>query len=139
MTKKISSKDKKDWENFTKSKDKLENKDLDYIEVNKKIDIKSIDLHGCNLNEANKKIKNFIEKSFSQRVDTINVITGKGSRSKNKHDPYQSLDLGILKYSVPEFIKNNDELMKIIKNIDFNAINDEGQGSFHITLKKNNL
>jgi len=91
------------------------------------------------LDEANKKIRDFIDKSFADGVNTINVITGKGSRSKNKEDPYQSSDLGILKYSVPEFIKNNDELMKKIKNIDLKSIYDENMGNFEINLKKNNL
>jgi len=139
LIKKISKKDKKDWENFIKSKDKVENKDINYFENKKNINIKTIDLHGCTLDEANKTIKNFIEKSFSQSVNKINVITGKGSRSKNKDDPYQSINLGMLKYSVPEFIKNDNELMKKIKNIDFSSINDESQGSFNITLKKNDL
>ena len=136
MIKKISSKDKKDWENFLNSKDKLENKDSNYLQNKKSISEKTIDLHGYTLNEANKKIKYFIEKSFTERVSKINIITGKGKRSKNKNDPYLSANLGILKYSVPEFIKNDNELMKKIKNIDFKSVNDQNQGSFNITLKK---
>ena len=136
MIKKISSKDKKDWENFLNSKDKLENKDSNYFQNKKSISEKTIDLHGYTLNEANKKIKYFIEKSFTERVSKINIITGKGKRSKNKNDPYLSANLGILKYSVPEFIKNDNELMKKIKNIDLKSVNDQNQGSFNITLKK---
>ena len=101
MKKKISLKDKKDWEKFIKSSDKLENKDLNYYETIRNVNKKTIDLHGYTLDEANNKIKDFIEKSFLEGVNIINVITGKGSRSKNKEDPYQSSDLGILKYSVP--------------------------------------
>ena len=134
MIKKISKKDKKDWENFIKSKDKVENKDINYFENKKNINIKTIDLHGCTLDEANKTIKNFIEKSFSQSVNKINVITGKGSRSKNKDDPYQSINLGMLKYSVPEFIKSNRELMKIIKKID-DQVDNKNSGFFSIFLK----
>ena len=137
MKKKISLKDKKDWEKFIKSSDKLENKDLNYYETIRNINKKTIDLHGYTLDEANNKIKDFIEKSFLEGVNIINVITGKGSRSKNKEDPYQSVDLGILKYSVPEYIRNNKELMKKVKCIDLKSIYDETKGNFNIILKKN--
>ena len=136
MKKKISLKDKKDWEKFIKSSDKLENKDLNYETISN-VNKKTIDLHGYTLNEANNKIKDFIDKSFLEGVNIINVITGKGSRSKNKEDPYQSSDLGILKYSVPEYIRNNKELMKKVKSIDLKSIYDETKGSFNIILKKN--
>ena len=136
MKKKISLKDKKDWEKFIKSSDKVENKDLNY-ETIRNVNKKTIDLHGYTLNEANNKIKDFIDKSFLEGVNIINVITGKGSRSKNKEDPYQSADLGILKYSVPEYIRNNKELMKKVKSIDLKSIYDEAKGNFNIILKKN--
>ena len=136
MKKKISLKDKKDWEKFIKSSDKVENKDLNY-ETIRNVNKKTIDLHGYTLNEANNKIKDFIDKSFLEGVNIINVITGKGSRSKNKEDPYQSVDLGILKYSVPEYIRNNKELMKKVKSIDLKSIYDETKGNFNIILKKN--
>ena len=139
MKKKISLKDKKDWEKFIKSSDKLENKDLNYYETIRNINKKTIDLHGYTLDEANNKIKDFIEKSFLEGVNIINVITGKGSRSKNKEDPYQSADLGILKYSVPEYIRKNKELMKKVKSIDLKSIYDEAKGNFNIILKKKNL
>ena len=137
MKKKISLKDKKDWEKFIKSSDKLENKDLNYYETIRNVNKKTIDLHGYTLNEANNKIKDLIDKSFLEGVNIINVITGKGSRSKNKEDPYQSADLGILKYSVPEYIRNNKELMKKVKSIDLKSIYDETKGNFNIILKKN--
>lgn len=136
MKKKISLKDKKDWEKFIKSSDKVENKDLNYETISN-VNKKTIDLHGYTLNEANNKIKDFIDKSFLEGVNIINVITGKGSRSKNKEDPYQSADLGILKYSVPEYIRNNKELMKKVKSIDLKSIYDETKGNFNIILKKN--
>ena len=136
MKKKISLKDKKDWEKFIKSSDKVENKDLNY-ETIRNVNKKTIDLHGYTLNEANNKIKDLIDKSFLEGINIINVITGKGSRSKNKEDPYQSADLGILKYSVPEYIRNNKELMKKVKSIDLKSIYDETKGNFNIILKKN--
>ena len=136
MKNKISDKDKKDWQKFIESKERVQNKDS-YNNEEKKISIeKTIDLHGYSLDEANQKIKEFIEKSYLESVSKINIITGKGSRSKNKNDPYQSSDLGILKHSIPDYIKNNIELMKKIKKIDFQSINSSNLGSFYIILKK---
>ena len=83
----------------------------------------------------NKKIENFIENCYSKKIKKINVITGKGMRSKNLEDPYQSIDMSILKYSVPEYIKNNNELMKKIIRIDFDSVNSPSKGSFDIFLK----
>ena len=137
MTKKISNKDKKDWKKFIEGNEKLENKDK-YIKkkTHNNFIEKTIDLHGYNLEDANNKIKDFIKKSYIEGVNKIIIITGKGSRSKNTNNPYQSFDLSILKYSVPNYIKNNSELMKKIKEMDFNSVNDESQGNFDILLKK---
>ena len=134
--KKITDKDKKDWKNFTSGKDKIEDKDNFNIQFEEKEFLKSIDLHGYTLEEANKTISHFIEKCYEEGVNKINVITGKGSRSKNKEDPFKSYDLAILKYSVPNFIKNNLELMKKIKMIDFDSVNSSLKGNFNIILKK---
>ena len=134
--KKITDKDKKDWQNFTSSNDKIEDKDNFNIKLKEKEFLKSIDLHGYTLEQANKTISHFIEKSYEEGVNRINVITGKGSRSKNKEDPFKSYDLAILKYSVPNFIKNDSELMKKIKMIDFDSVNSSLKGNFDIILKK---
>ena len=136
MIKKISEKDKKDWENFVKKKDKVEDKDILFKNnLNKKVHME-IDLHGYSLDGANKKIFEFVNDCFDKKVKSINVITGKGLRSKNIDDPYSSTDLAILKYSVPEFIKNNSELMKKIKSLNFNESNSKNSGNFNIYLKK---
>ena len=135
MIKKITEKDKKDWLNFLSSKKKLINKDNQQNQ-SQRID-KTIDLHGYSLDNANKKINEFIKICFSQKVNKINVITGKGSRSKNKNNPYQSEKFGILKHSVPEYIKTNINLMKMIKEIKFKDIENSSKGSFDILLKKN--
>ena len=136
MNSKISDKDKKDWKNFTLSKDKILNKDLNITKdkIKKKI-IKKIDLHGFSLENANKVIEEFIIKSFEESVNKIIVITGKGLRSKNDENPYISKNLSILKYSVPEFIKSNINLMKVIKSINEADIEDGGKGAFYIYLK----
>ena len=137
MIKKISDKDKIDWEKFIKSKEKLPNKDYKYTEKNTP-QIKKIDLHGFNLIDANEKIEKFINTAFKENIKKLIVITGKGLHSQNENDPYVSKDFGILKYSVPEFVKKNKNLMKIILRIDEATINDGGSGAFYIYLKKNN-
>ena len=136
MIKKISEKDIKDWENFIKNKNKVEDKD-NFLQknLNKEVHME-IDLHGYSLDGANKKIFEFVNDCYDKKVKSINVITGKGLRSKNIDDPYSSTDLGILKYSVPEFIKNNSELMKKIKSLNFNESNSKNSGNFNIYLKK---
>ena len=138
MIKKISDQDKKDWKKFIDSDEKLDNKDININKIEKNLKKKSIDLHGYTLDNANKTISEFINKCYLEGVESIKVITGKGSRSKNKEDPYLSTDLSILKYSIPNYIKNNSELMKKIKELDLDSVNDVSQGTFDILLKKNN-
>ena len=133
---KISDKDKKDWEKFLLNNESLPDKDTNFSIKNSKR-INKIDLHGYSLSEANKKIKNFILYLFKKKIYKLIVITGKGIHSENIKDPYVSKDLGILKYSVPEFIKNNSELMNMIYDIKEASIEDGGSGAFYIFLKKN--
>ena len=135
MNKKITDKDKKDWEDFLAKKEKLPNKDFN--KINKKTSrTASIDLHGYTLDEANLKIENFINKSFDEGVSKLIIVTGKGLHSQNDKDPYVSKKLGILKYSVPEFIKNNNDLINKILEIKDAEIEDGGAGAFYIYLKK---
>ena len=136
MNKKISEKDIKDWKEFTESNSKIENKDIDFVQL-EKISNRTLDLHGLTLEIANKKIEQFIKSSFDKNVEKITVITGKGLRSKVDQNPYQSKDLSILKYSVPEFIRNNLELMSLIKKIDDQTEN-KNSGSFTIHLRSKN-
>ena len=131
----ISDKDKTDWDNFINNKEKLPNKDINH-KYRKTEKIRSIDLHGYTLDQANKTIESFIKKAFSENVNKLIVVTGKGLHSENLKDPYVSKDLGILKYSVPEFIYNNSSLMKIINEITDAKLDDGGQGAFYIFLKK---
>ena len=136
MNDNISNKDKKDWDKFINSNEKLPDKDFKKIEKkNKKT--RSIDLHGFTLDEANKTIENFINKAFSENINKLIIVTGKGLHSENEKDPYVSKDLGILKYSVPEFISNNASLMSMINEITDAKIEDGGAGAFYIYLKKN--
>ena len=138
MNKKLSDKDKKVWEEFVNSKEKIKDKDLQYTKKNFTYIEKTIDLHGYSLEDANIKIEKFILLCFEKGVTKINIITGKGSRSKNLNDPYQSKDLSILKYSIPNHIKENQNLMNKILKIDYKSIESESKGSFDIILKKKN-
>ena len=138
MSNDISEKDKKDWEKFISSDDNLPNKDFK-TSNQKSFKIKSIDLHGYTLDEANKTIEEFIYLSFKEKVNKIIVVTGKGLHSQNEKNPYVSKDLSILKYSVPEFIENNKSLMNIIYELKGASIDDGGDGAFYIFLKKNKL
>jgi DNA-nicking Smr family endonuclease len=135
LIKKISDKDKKDWEKFLKNEEKIPNKDFISSKKIRHEKIKKIDLHGYSLQEANKSVESFIQKCFDNSVTKIIVITGKGLRSKNKENPYLSKDLSILKYSVPEFIENNSLLNKMIIEITDAKIEDGGGGAFYIYLK----
>ena len=136
MTNNISEKDQKDWENFLSKKERLPDKDN---KLTKRITFKtrSIDLHGYTLEDANKSIESFIIKSYQDKINKLIVVTGKGIHSQNEKDPYVSKDLSILKYSVPEFISNNKNLMKIIYEMKDAKIEDGGGGAFYIFLKKN--
>ena len=138
MKKNISNKDKKDWEEFITNKEKLPNKDINLKQKNT-IKTKIIDLHGYTLESANKTIEVFIKKSFLESINKIIVVTGKGLHSQNEKDPYVSKDLSILKYSVPEFINKNNDLMKLINEIKDAKIEDGGEGAFYIFLKKNKI
>ena len=136
MNKKLSNKDKKDWEKFVNSKEAIQDKDLQSTKKDFSYIEKIIDLHGYSLEEANIKIEKFILSSFEKGVRKINIITGKGSRSNNLDDPYQSKDLSILKYSVPNYIKENKNLMNKILKIDFESVKMSSKGNFDIILKK---
>ena len=135
MSNKISDKDKKDWENFLSNDEVLPNKDLN-ISKQKKQKTITCDLHGFSLDEANKKIKKLVNYAYEDGINKIIIVTGKGLHSENDKDPYISKDLGILKYSVPEYISNNKELMSLINEIKDASIEDGGSGAFYIYIKK---
>ena len=137
MSKKLSDKDLRDWENFVNSKDRISSKEeLNKSQINKKRSSFKIDLHGFSLDQANKFIEKTINDCFEKEVSKLNIITGKGMRSKSTEDPYKSSELSILKHSIPEFINSNVELMRKIKNID--DTDEKNLGSFNVYLKSKN-
>jgi len=132
---KISEKDKQDWENFLSKKEKLQNKDFNLKKIYRQ-KVRSIDLHGYTLDQANQKISDFISQSYIAGINKLIVVTGKGLHSENEKNPYVSKDLSILKHSVPEFIKNDKNLMNKIYEFSEAKIEDGGSGAFYIFLKK---
>ena len=136
MNSKLTDKDKKDWKNFTSSRDKVPNKDFKINKKNIKENTERImDLHGFSLENANKIVEGFINNSYQEGIKKVIVVTGKGTRSKTANNPYLSRDLSILKHSVPEFIKSNSSLMNKIKQISEANIEDGGSGAFYIYFK----
>ncbi len=136
MNKKLSKKDLKDWKNFVEGNQRVPNKDN--FKNEKKIKKEAtIDLHGFSLDHANNKVEKFISECFDKKIEKLNIITGKGLRSKVDQNPYQSKDLSILKYSVPEFVKSSNKLMSIIKKIEDQTDN-KNSGFFCIYLKLKN-
>ena len=135
MNSNISDKDKKDWENFILGEEKLPNKDLEFKKKNF-FSTRSIDLHGYTLDRAHEACKEFIFKSYADKINKLIIVTGKGLHSENEKNPYASKDLSILKYSVPNYIKKNLDLMSLIREISDAKIEDGGEGAFYIYLKK---
>ncbi len=137
MNKKLSNKDLKDWNKFVKSKDKINPKEeLNESSTNKKKSSFVIDLHGYSLDQANKFVEKTIDECFEKEILKVNIITGKGMRSKSAEDPYKSSELSILKHSIPEFINTNAELMKKIKNIE--NVDEKNSGSLDVYLRSKN-
>ena len=137
MSKKLSDKDLKDWNKFIKSKDKINPKEeINDLLINKNKSTFVIDLHGYGLDDANKFVEKTINECFEKQFSIVNIITGKGMRSKSAEDPYKSSELSILKHSIPEFINSNVQLMKKIKNID--SSDEKNLGSFNVYLKSKN-
>ena len=136
MNDNISDKDKKDWQTFISSKEKIVDKDFK-PQIKNHLKVRSLDLHGYTLEQANNAIEKFILKAFEEGVSKLIIVTGKGIHSNVERDPYVSKDLSILKYSVPEFINNNKNLMGVINDIQDATIEDGGSGAFYVLLKKN--
>ena len=137
MKKKPTLEDLNAWKKFLSSKEPIKNKDV-YLDQNKPKQFltKKIDLHGYTLDEANLKTKELILSYYKQNIYKVIIITGKGSKSDNEKNPYISKDLSLLKYSVPHYLKTNESLKQVIKNISQADIKDGGEGAFYVYLKK---
>ena len=133
-----SSKDKKDWLDFTKQIGNISPKENDLSQEN--IEIKKVlklDLHGSSLTESNEMVKKFINECFNRGYKKLLIVTGRGLRSKSYDNPYVSEKLSVLKYSVPEFIKNDENLNYKISKITQADPQEGGEGAISIFLKTN--
>ena len=134
----VSSKNKKDWIDFTKQIGNINPKESDFFQAGAEINkVRKLDLHGISLSESNKIVKKFVLESFNQGYKKLLIVTGKGLRSKSYDNPYVSEKLSVLKYSVPEFIKNDENLNNKISRISKAEIKDGGEGAIYIFLKNN--
>ena len=134
--KNLSEEDKKVWEDYTKSPSDVYDKENKPIANSLRKERYKFDLHGFTLDEANKKVREIILSCINNRYKEILLITGKGLHSTNENDAYVSKNLSKLKFSVPEFINNNEELNKCVFSITGAAIKDGGEGALIIKLKK---
>ncbi len=132
----VSSKDKKDWIDFTQNIDDVQPKEDDLQKENPQINqLPKLDLHGYSLSESNVIVKKFITETFELGYKKLLIVTGKGSRSKSYDNPYVSEKLHVLKYSIPEFIKNDEDIKNKISNVSEADIRDGGEGAIYIFLK----
>ena len=122
---------------FTKKIENISVKEVDFLQENIQINkIPKLDLHGLSLSKANQKVKEFINESFDQGYKKLLIVTGKGLRSKINNDPYRSKKMNVLKHSVPEYIKNEEDISKKIKSISMADIEDGGEGAIYVFLKR---
>ena len=137
MTKKKTSnqEDKKAWEEYVKNPSDIYDKDLDLSNSIKRRERYIFDLHGFSLDEANSKVKEIIEHCIKNKFKELLFITGKGIHSTSDKDAYISKDLGKLEYSVPDYIKTNSELNKLVVSINDAEKKDGGEGAIIIKLK----
>jgi|TARA_B100002051_G_scaffold270437_1_gene303316 DNA-nicking Smr family endonuclease len=129
----LSQKDQDDWKNFIENTSRVPDKDKKHHDniVNKF----RFDLHGLTLDQANKKVKEIIQSCSEKNCREILLITGKGLHS-NSEDIYKSSDLSKLRFSVPEFIKSDPEISKLVLSIVNPSQKDGGEGALLIKLKK---
>ena len=127
--------DKKAWEEYIKNPSDIYDKDKNYSNKNQRKERFKYDLHGYTLEDANRKVKEIILSCQENKYKEILLITGKGLHSTNDKDIYVSKNFGTLRYSVPEFIKSNEELNNFIISIKEADIKDGGEGALLIKLK----
>ena len=127
--------DKKAWEEYIKNPSDIYDKDKNYSKENRRKERFKYDLHGYTLEDANRKVREIILSCKENNYKEILLITGKGIHSKNEEDIYVSKNLGTLRYSVPAFIKYDEELNNLIISINEAEIKDGGAGAILIKLK----
>ena len=133
--KELNQEDKKIWEDYIRNPYDIYDKDKDIRKSTQKKTRYKFDLHGFTLEDANIKVKEIVNYCIKHKFRELLLITGKGLHSTNDRDEYVSKDFGKLKYSVPEFLKNNNDLSKFIVSINDANHSDGGQGAIIIKFK----
>ena len=130
-----SEKDLNTWETYIKNPSDLYDKEKNNQKNQERKDRFQFDLHGHTLDEANQRVRDIIFSCVKQKYKEILFITGKGLHSTSDKDAYVSKDLSKLKYSVPDFIKSDDDLNKFVFSISDADIKDGGEGAILVKLR----
>ena len=131
----LSKQDTNAWKNYIKNPTDIYDKDKNTSKNQERKNRFIFDLHGYPLDEANKKVRDIIISCVKNKYREILLITGKGLHSTSDNDAYASKNLSKLKYSVPEFIKSNEELSKLIISLSEADLKDGGEGAILVKLK----
>ena len=123
------------WEEYIKNPSDIYDKEKNNSKHNSRRERFKFDLHGFTLDDANRKIREIIFFCREKKYKELLIITGKGIHSTNDNDVYVSKNFGKLKYSVPEFIKSDEELNKLILSVTEADIKDGGEGALLIKMK----
>ena len=131
----LTQEDKKAWESYIEDPSDVYDKDQDlssYIKRKKRF---KFDLHGFSLEDANKKVEEVLLYCIKNKYKELLLITGKGIHSTNGQDVFISEDYGKLKYSVPNFVKSNGDLNKLVISIEDAQKDDGGEGALLFKLR----
>ena len=136
IKKKISQEDVNTWKKYIKNPTDITDKEKNQ-KINNSINLRfKYDLHGFSLLKANEKIRELIMSCIKNNYKEILLITGKGIHSNTENDAYVSKDFSKLKYSVPEYIKSDEDISKHVVSILDASNEDGGQGALLIKLRK---
>ena len=131
----LSKKDRETWETYIKNPSDIYDKDKNnQNNPNTKVRFR-FDLHGHTLDDANQIVRDVIFSCVKNKYKEILFITGKGLHSTSDNDAYVSKDFSKLKYSVPDFIKSDEDLNKFVISISDADNKDGGEGAILIKLK----
>ena len=131
----LSQKDIETWESYIKNPSDVYDKDKNNKKNLERKDRFRFDLHGHTLDEANQKVRDIIFSCVKKKYKEILFITGKGLHSTSGNDAFVSKDFSKLKYSVPDFIKSDDDLNKFVFSISDADIKDGGEGAILVRLR----
>ena len=131
----LSAKDTEIWETYIKNPSDIYDKDKKNKENQGTKDRFRFDLHGHTLDEANQRVRDIIFSCVKKKYKEILFITGKGLHSTSDNDAYVSKDLSKLKYSVPNFIKSDEDLNKFVFSISDANVKDGGEGAILVKLR----